>query len=55
MSRWRASLQADWHQFFVPRDVKTHRELRWWSGLLAANRRYFLLHILSLAARLARS
>ena len=41
--RWPLLLQADWTRFFatVP---KTHRELRWWGCLLAANRRVFLLH-----------
>ena len=41
--RWPLLLQADWPRFFK-QAPKTHRELRWWGCLLAANRRVFLLH-----------
>ena len=41
--RWPLLLSADWPRFFATAVPKTHRELRWWSCLLAANRRAVLL------------
>ena len=46
-ARWEALLEdTDWPAFFAA-TRKTHRELRWWYCLVAANRRVFLLHALS--------
>jgi 1,3-beta-glucan synthase len=45
--RWAYLQNADWHQFFHSKARKTHREKRWWTCLLAANRRVFLLHFIT--------
>lgn len=45
--RWACLLRADWERFLLTKTRKTHREMRWWSCLLAANRRVFLLHIIT--------
>jgi hypothetical protein len=45
--RWACLLRADWDRFLLSKTRKTHRELRWWSCLLAANRRIFLLHLVT--------
>jgi 1,3-beta-glucan synthase len=45
--RWACLLRADWERFLLSKTRKTHRELRWWSCLLAANRRIFLLHFVT--------
>lgn len=47
--RYAILLRADWADFFDAIE-KTHCEFRWWSCLLAANRRIFLLHALSFGA-----
>ena len=45
--RWTLLLEgADWSDFFATA-TKTHRELRWWYCLAAANRRVFLCHTLA--------
>ena len=49
VERWSLLLTADWHAFFGG-CAKTHKELRWWWNLLAANRRIWLVHILGFAA-----
>lgn len=45
--RWAYFQNADWGQFFHTKARKSHREKRWWSCLLAANRRVFLLHFVT--------
>ena len=44
--RWELLLQCDW-EAFIATSPKTFREERWWGGLLAGNRRVFLLHAVS--------
>jgi len=45
--RWPLLERANWDEFLSTSCQKTHRELRWWTGLLASNRRIFLLHALT--------
>ena len=45
---WALVLDADWRTFFRE-SPKTFREVRWWYGLLASNRRVYLLHAVDYA------
>ena len=47
-ARWALVLDADWRTFFRE-SPKTFREVRWWYGLLASNRRVYLVHAVGYA------